>query len=104
MPCLTHRGFLAGPTLSLLLGLGGCISVPELDDVGDPGIANAAYPDLIPLDGVLNGAQASGQSADDLQADLQGRAARLQREADTLRAADVLDPEERARLQASVDR
>ncbi|OWU69046.1 hypothetical protein ATO3_23300 [Marinibacterium profundimaris] len=89
--------------LALGLGLAGCIEVPALDEAGDPALETADYPELIPLGPILAASTDPVTQAADLQADLQGRAARLQRQADALRGSDVLDPASRRRLQRGIE-
>lgn len=89
---------------ALTLGGMGCIQVPELDEAGDPALDTADFPELIPLGPVVAASADPSEASADLQADLQGRAARLQRQAEALRNSEVLDPAARARLQQGLDR
>lgn len=68
----------------LLGGLGACTQFPELDAVQTPGVATAAYPDLLPIEDLLNGPvpEADAAAIASVQgrvSALRARAARLQR-------------------------
>lgn len=65
-------------------GLPGCTQFPELDAVQTPGVANAAYPRLLPLEALLNGpapraSEAAIATVEGRVGALRARAARLQR-------------------------
>jgi hypothetical protein len=72
---------------ALGLGLSGCTQFPELDATQTPGVADAAYPDLLPLGTFLNGRlpQVSGAAI----ASVQGRVMALRARADILQRANV---------------
>lgn len=69
---------------AVLAALTGCTQFPELDATQTPGVAEAPYPDLLPLDALLNGAvprATPGEAAavEGRVAALKARASRLQR-------------------------
>ncbi|CUH81456.1 hypothetical protein [Tropicibacter naphthalenivorans] len=75
---------------ALLAGLAGCTQFPELDAVQTPGIENAAYPDLVPLDDLLNASAPS--VTPEMAAGLEARAAGLRARAARLQRTSVAQP------------
>ncbi|WGW03701.1 hypothetical protein [Tropicibacter oceani] len=67
----------------LLIGLSGCAQFPELDAVQTPGIEQAPYPALVPLDGLLANPEPRATLA--VLGQVQGRVSGLQARADRLR-------------------
>lgn len=82
----------------------GCIEAPELERLEDRAGADNRYPSLVPLGPILASSGDPATGSADLEADLGARVAGLQRRADTLRQADVLDPVARRRLLRGVPR
>ena len=81
-----------------LILLAGCSDWPDLGSALSPDAANAPYPRLAPLGGVL--AQVpEGRITDETTADLQARAAGLRGRAARLRRTQVLDGAARRDLQ-----
>ncbi|WP_094021755.1 hypothetical protein [Maliponia aquimaris] len=69
---------------ALAAGLGGCAQFPELDAAQTPGVADAPYPRLLPLEALLNGpapraSEAAIATVEGRVGALRARAARLQR-------------------------
>lgn len=69
--------------LALVVALAGCTQFPDLDETETPGVADAPYPRLVPLDSLLEAPEplAQPEMLEDLDArvaDLQGRAGQLQ--------------------------
>lgn len=90
---------------ALSTGLTGCLEVPDdFDRSVTAESARAPYPQLIPLGPVLAAGADQSVTADTLQDDLAARIARMQRRADGLRGADVLDTETRQRLLDGIPR
>ncbi len=77
---------LAGVVVFLVLSA--CTQVPELDNVIEPRLERAAYPDLVPLQQVLAVQKPPGEASRDLEEELNARRARLQSKARELNAAD----------------
>lgn len=94
------------PALAALLAglaaLGACAEFPELDARPSRASAEAPYPELVPLDGLVAAARAPGR-AEAVTADVEGRAAALRRRAAAL-GAPVVDAATRARMQAALAR
>lgn len=78
--------------------LAACTQFPELEGTISPEAADAAYPELLPLEPIL--AQANGSSIDPTaeQGAIQGRVASLRARADRLRGS-VLTGQEKRRLE-----
>jgi hypothetical protein len=78
------RLFLVSLGLAFGAGLTGCAQFPDLDAVQTPGVSEAPYPELLPLDALLGGAvpEVSGVAAARVERRveaLRGRADRLLR-------------------------
>ncbi|MDJ0820777.1 MAG: hypothetical protein QNJ09_03065 [Paracoccaceae bacterium] len=72
---------------AFLLALCACTQFPELDATQTPGVAQAPYPRLLPLDGLLVGPVATATPA--VVAGIEGRVAALRARADRLRGPVV---------------
>ncbi|MQY42652.1 hypothetical protein GG681_08350 [Epibacterium sp. SM1969] len=78
------------PVLLLSLALAAaCTRVPEIEDQLTDDLRNAPYPELIPLDGVVEDRAAPSEEAQELEAELARRAARLKARAAALKAAEI---------------
>jgi hypothetical protein len=86
--------------LVLAFGPSACAEFPELDARPSRAPANAPYPTLLPLDGLVEAARAPGRG-EAVTADVAGRAAALRARAGALRGA-VVDDATRARMQAAL--
>ncbi len=86
--------------LAIALGLMGCTQFPELDETATPGVAEAPYPDLLPLETLLRGAPP--RATPDLRAGVADRAAALRARAAFLQRP-VIDPATRARMDRGID-
>ncbi len=69
--------------LCLAAGLAACTQFPELDATRAPGVANAAYPDLVPIGTILAGPEPRATKA--AVGEVQGRVAGLEATASRLR-------------------
>ncbi|MHA6326035.1 hypothetical protein [Roseivivax sp. CAU 1753] len=85
--------------LFCLLLLASCAQFPELDATATPGVAEADYPDLLPLDALLRGPVP--RATPDLRASVVSRAASLEARAARLRGP-VIDAATRARMARGV--
>lgn len=65
-----------------------CTRVPELEDRLTPDLRNAPYPKLLPLDRTLEPLASPAVANEELEQQLDARAARLQRRAEALRNAE----------------
>ena len=85
--------------------LAGCADFPQLDASVSDRARAAAYPRILPLDGLLAVADArpEGAAAAGL-GNLPARLARLQARANAMRGRPVIDPATRARLRAALAR
>jgi len=93
------RVFLGSLCLAFGGGLSGCAQFPELDAMQTPGVEDAPYPKLLPLDTLLNGPAPRASEATLVQ--VEGRLAALRARADRLQQvpADGQDTDSRmARL------
>lgn len=70
----------------LLAAAAACTNVPELEEGITPDLRSAAYPDLVPLDGLLEPLPAPARQSAETQAELDARAARLRARAAALEA------------------
>ncbi|MGR3271621.1 hypothetical protein [Thalassococcus profundi] len=86
---------------ALLLCLSACAEFPELDATATPGVATAAYPQLLPLETLLDGP--APRATPDLRAGVEGRAASLRARAARLRGP-VIDAATAARIERGVRR
>lgn len=68
----------------LLTAAAACTNVPELEEGITPDLRKAAYPDLVPLDGLLDPLPAPAEQSAEAQARLDARAAQLQARAKAL--------------------
>jgi hypothetical protein len=87
--------------LVLLLLLTACTRFPELDAAVDTSALDAPYPDLVPIEQLLEPAPRPGSGArvePDVAETLQSRAAGLQSRARNLGNTPVMDDETRDRL------
>ncbi|WP_206080264.1 hypothetical protein [Pacificoceanicola onchidii] len=78
------RGKITAAAMALAVTLSACTTFPELDAAQTPGVENAAFPKLVPLDGLLTGPEprATVEMAQGIEgriAGLQARASRLRR-------------------------
>lgn len=89
------------PALCLTLSLCACAQFPALDGTIDPPLANADYPELVPLGPLLAQASGSGSDGTQIQQALAPRLANLRNRAQGLRGP-VLTPAMRARLLGGV--
>lgn len=87
----------------LVLVLGGCAQVPELDATVPDHLDDAAYPALVPLDGSLTTAVHPADAAKKIEDTLSGRRDRLQARAARLNTP-IVDPATRARMKTGVAR
>lgn len=84
-----------------LLALAACADFPELDATVPPEAMTGAYPNLLPLDDLLN--SPDEQIDDDLVKGLQDRLAALNARAAKLRRARPIDPPTRRRMMRGID-
>ena len=66
-------------------GLSGCARFPELDATATPGVAEAPFPKLVPLDGLLE-EQAPPRATPEVITEVEARAAGLQARAGGLQS------------------
>ncbi|KUF10422.1 hypothetical protein AVJ23_13145 [Pseudoponticoccus marisrubri] len=64
-----------------------CTQFPELDAATSSAVAEAPYPQLVPLEGLLAGSEP--RATPEIRAQVQGRVGQLRARADGLRAARV---------------
>ncbi|KIC07774.1 hypothetical protein RA19_21840 [Leisingera sp. ANG-M1] len=77
--------------IALILALtaaAACTRVPELEDRLTPDLRGADYPKLLPLDDALEPLDPPKQAGEDLQDELDARAARLKRRAEAVKNAE----------------
>ncbi len=90
-PGLRHdrgmRRFTRLTCCGLLLALTACTQFPELDSTRTPGVADAPYPALVPLDTLLDGAPPRANAA--VIGQIEGRVAGLRARASRLQSARV---------------
>ncbi|BBU55271.1 hypothetical protein KU6B_15360 [Mameliella alba] len=72
---------------AVIAALTGCTQFPELDARQTPGVADAPYPDLLPLDALLNGAVPRATPGE--AAVVEGRVAALKARASRLQRVDI---------------
>lgn len=89
--------------VAALLSATACTQVPELDATVPDHLQNAAYPDLIPLDGSLETEQLPQDQAEQIEQSLAARRSRLQARARGL-DGPVVDPAARKRMQGGISR
>lgn len=84
--------------LVLCLALMGCTQFPALDGAVSPGLANADFPDLVPIDALL--VRSAPIVADPVQTTqtLEARVSALRARASALRRGAIVDANTRARL------
>lgn len=89
------------PAILIALGLAvsGCTQFPELDATATPGVAEAPYPDLLPLGLLLGGAPM--RATPDMSANVVSRAAALRARAQVLQRP-VIDAQTRRRMDRGV--
>ncbi|WP_249138948.1 hypothetical protein [Actibacterium sp. MT2.3-13A] len=87
-------------TLALLAG---CTDFPALDTATSAEARAAPYPRLVPLEGLIAGAEVAALDAE-TGARLAARAAALRRRAAQLRRISALPPADRARLMRAIAR
>ncbi len=91
------------PALALSAALlAGCSDFPELDDAVSPTARKAGFPNLLPIDQLIAGAQ-EVQITEETVTTLQARIARLNARAARLRGP-VIDAATRARMRAAIAR
>lgn len=84
--------------LMAVIGVSGCVDVPELGDRVPDSLKDADYPKLIPLEQALGQSVPPAEASSDVSDSLTARAAGLQRRAGLLRGP-VLDAPSRTRLE-----
>ncbi|WP_421906785.1 hypothetical protein [Mameliella sp.] len=84
MPVRFHHPLFCAAALAALTG---CTQFPELDATQTPGVADAPYPDLLPLEALLNGAVPRATPGE--AAAVEGRVAALKARANRLQRVDV---------------
>ena len=82
---LNRQALIVGVILTL--GVAGCAQFPELEAGETPGVAQAAYPKLVPLEQLLDGPLAT--ATPDVQARVEGRADGLRARAARLKQRSV---------------
>lgn len=83
------------------LGLAGCTQFPALEGRVGPEVAEAPYPDLVPLEQVFAQVDPTTVDPEREEAGLEGRLGRLRARADRLRGS-VIGSEDRRRLEAGL--
>jgi hypothetical protein len=83
--------------LVICLSTVACTDVPELGGRVDPDLRDAPFPKLLPIDAVLAQSPAPMAEAEEIQAGLSSRIARLQARAAALRGP-VVDPTTKRRM------
>ena len=81
------RRFVFVGVLACGAALGGCTQFPELDQTATPGVADAPYPDLLPLDMLLEAP--APRATPEIRAGVEARAAGLQARASALQRARI---------------
>ena len=89
-------------TFVLVLAATGCSDFPQLDGTISARARSAAYPRILPLDGLMSGVAATGTGAE--LGNLPARLARLRGRARAMRASPVVDGATRARMMAALAR
>ncbi|GAA4222821.1 hypothetical protein [Sagittula marina] len=79
-----------------VVALTACTQFPELDTVQSEGVAQAPYPDLIPLEGVVGQPTAPNATVEVIE-QVEGRVGGLQSRADRLSRRDVAQEDAVAR-------
>lgn len=87
--------------LILTLSLTACTQFPQLDDVVGPDVVDAEFPNLVPIDPIINAPEGQGANRAVIQDNLLARLAALNARADALRGA-VIDNRTRRRLENGV--
>lgn len=91
------------PALAIFAALlAGCSDFPELDNAVSPTARKAGYPDLLPIDQLIVGAQ-EVQITEETVSTLRSRIARLNARAARLRGP-VIDAATRARMRTAIAR
>ena len=85
--------------LALVLSFSACTQFPELDATQTPGVANAPYPRLLPLDGLLTAS--AGTATPAVVAGIEGRVAALRARAARL-GGPVVPASVKARMRRGV--
>ena len=98
-PRATFRLTPLAPVLVLTAALAACTQYPEVLDAETPGLADAAYPRLLPLETLLSAPEP--RATFELRAATQGRVDALRARAARL-SGPVLDAPTKARLQRGV--
>ena len=88
--------------LAVCLLLAACVDVPEIGDRIPPESRDAAYPSLIPLDGLEPGPADPAAEAEEAERQLAARAAALKARAARLGQGPVIDPATEDRMRAGV--
>ncbi|WP_226621044.1 hypothetical protein [Alloyangia pacifica] len=87
--------------LPLLALLGACTDFPEFDGSQSPGVANAPWPELVPLSGLL-ASQPPTRAEPEMAENLDARAEALRRRAEALQQGEVVDSGTRSRMDGGV--
>ncbi|ETX13042.1 hypothetical protein OCH239_13590 [Roseivivax halodurans JCM 10272] len=83
------------------LALAACTTFPEIDAAETPGIDNAPYPDLVPIETLL--AAEPPRATPELRAGVESRASALRGRASALQGP-IVEPETRSRMRTGIDR
>ncbi len=86
---------------ALASGLSGCVDIPELDEGISERLRDADYPALVPIETALAIGTPQAGTAEEVDAELAARRARLEQRAAALRKP-ILDAESRTRLGETV--
>lgn len=88
-------------TLPLMVALAACTQFPELDGTVAPDLAQADFPDLVPLEPLLNARAPVIADPEQTSATLDARVAALRARAAALQRGAVVDAQTRQRLDTS---
>ncbi|MBP0483395.1 hypothetical protein [Sagittula salina] len=75
-----------------LAGLSACTQFPELDETATPGVAQAPYPRIVPLDGLLS-APAPVRATPEVIDEVTARASGLEARAEALQGRATAQPD-----------
>ncbi|MEM6372418.1 MAG: hypothetical protein AAF727_06525 [Pseudomonadota bacterium] len=87
---------LRATTLSLFFVLAGCAQFPELDGTVAPDLANADFPDLVPLGPLLQDVPPDVDDAEETTRALDARIAALRARAAALQRREIVAPEDQS--------
>ena len=79
------------PSLILLI-LAGCTQFPELDETATPGVAEAPFPELVPLDGLLAAPATPPVATKETIGQVEGRVSGLRNRASRLHTVNASQP------------